>query len=202
VLRACLVDGARLYARPFGALITVAAVVLLPVDLAVAAASEELAGFLVLVVGPAAYGLAEGALLAAMLAPTESAGTALRRAWARVGALVGASLLTTAATLAGFLLLVAPGIFVAARLAVVIQIVMLEGLGARASLVRSWELVRGRTWRVLGIVLVAQAPFAAAALSSLWLSTSAAFVVTALADVIVFPFTVAVLVALYRRLAS
>jgi hypothetical protein len=202
VLRACLVDGARLYTRSFGPLITVAAAVLVPVDLAIAALPEDIAASLVLVVAPAASGFAEGALLAAMLAPTESAPTALRRAWARAASLVGAALLSTAATLAGFLLLVAPGIFVAARLAVVTQVVMLEGLGARESLRRSWQLVRGRTLPVLAIVIVAQAPFAAATVSSLWLGASPAFVVTALAHVIVFPFTVAVLVALYRRLVT
>ena len=40
------------------------------------------------------------------------------------------------------------------RWSLALPVVMLERLGPKASLGRSWRLVRGSAWRVLGITLV------------------------------------------------
>jgi len=108
-----------------------------------------------------------------------SAGGAARAAVARFGSLIGAQILyflivlmilivgfVLAALLVvggGFVtflgLIVAVGtfaavLFVAVRLTLIAQSVMLDGLGATEGLNRSWRLVAGSGWRVLGYLLL------------------------------------------------
>lgn len=54
----------------------------------------------------------------------------------------------------GFVLLIAPGLFLLARWSVVTPAIVLEGRSAVEALGRSWELVRGKTWTALGVVVV------------------------------------------------
>lgn len=112
-----------------------------------------------------------------------SAGGALRATLNRLASLVGAGILVVLAVagvmlagmalvaalalslgfnsgLSGLLALVAivativAVIFIGLRLSFYAQSVMLEGQGATGSLRRSWRLVTGSTWRVLGYVLL------------------------------------------------
>jgi len=74
----------------------------------------------------------------------------------RFGTLMGVSFMGGLATLLGLLLLVVPGLMVAAGLYVTTPVVLAEqGLGASGALKRSWELTRGRRWPVLGVGAVA-----------------------------------------------
>ena len=50
----------------------------------------------------------------------------------------------------GFVALVVPGIFLAVSLAVSTPALMVEGIGPMASIGRSWRLVSGERWRLLG----------------------------------------------------
>ena len=54
----------------------------------------------------------------------------------------------------GFVLLIIPGIYLAIRLVFVPQAIVLERKGVMDAFSRSWNLVEGSWWRVLGIVLV------------------------------------------------
>lgn len=83
-----------------------------------------------------------------------SIGDAFR--WARpfIGVIILASLLAALGIAGGFLLLIVPGVFLAVRWSVFAPAIVLEGLGPRAALGRSFALVRGSSWVVLAIVLV------------------------------------------------
>jgi hypothetical protein len=65
-----------------------------------------------------------------------------------------AGLLAGIGVAVGLLLLVAPGLFLLARWSVVTPAIVLEGRSALEALGRSWELVRGKTWTALGVVIV------------------------------------------------
>jgi len=97
-------------------------------------------------------------------------------AWATAGALVGrepdlreayrfgaariwsvllVSMLVGLAVAGGFILFVIPGLIFLTRFSVSVPALVVEGERGRAALSRSWDLVRGRSWSVLGTVLVA-----------------------------------------------
>ncbi len=62
-----------------------------------------------------------------------------------------------AAIVVGVLLLI-PGVVLATRLAVVVPVAVLERTGVGAAFGRSWKLVRGRGWRVLGTLALVWVP--------------------------------------------
>lgn len=68
-----------------------------------------------------------------------------------LGSYVGAILLTVLFVLLGMILLIIPGLVIAARLALVPFVVYGEGLGGMAAVKRSWQLTRGHTWEMLGV---------------------------------------------------
>jgi hypothetical protein len=71
-----------------------------------------------------------------------------------VGALLGDAGLTILLSLIGAVGLVAAIIFFALRWSLAPQVVMVEGAGALKSLGRSWRLIDGSTWRLLGYYLL------------------------------------------------
>jgi len=71
----------------------------------------------------------------------------------RLGAMLWASVLMGIGVGIGLFLLIVPGILLAIRWAVAIPIVMLEGLGARAAMKRSGELVEGHRGAVFRVLL-------------------------------------------------
>src|SRR5205823_9013055 len=73
----------------------------------------------------------------------------------RLGTLVGASFMYGLGVFFGLILLVVPGLIAIARWSLIVPLVMIEGLGWRDAFRRSSELVRGRTGRVLVIVVIA-----------------------------------------------
>jgi hypothetical protein len=87
--------------------------------------------------------------------PTAEVAVYYNRTRGRLGTLVGASLLYGIGVVAGFLLLLVPGLIAIARWALVVPLVMIEGLGAREAFRRSSALVSGQTGRVLVLVVAA-----------------------------------------------
>ena len=116
----------------------------------------------------------------AVLGRRPSAGQVWARARPRVLALIGLSLLTGLLSVVGFALLVGPGLALLAvsgraaavalvigvpaavvlaamlfvRLAFAAPALLLEDLGIVAAMRRSWRLVQGSWWRVLGVLLL------------------------------------------------
>jgi Membrane domain of glycerophosphoryl diester phosphodiesterase len=79
---------------------------------------------------------------------------AYRLTASRLPDLVISAIVTTVGIALGTIALVLPGLLLVARWALVVPLIVLEGLPWRESLSRSNELVRGRTWSVLGIFVV------------------------------------------------
>lgn len=78
----------------------------------------------------------------------------LRFALRRFVPLTVVVVVTTAALIAGFMLCVAPALWIQGIWAVAVPVLLVEDRGALASLGRSYDLVRGRFWPVLGAMLL------------------------------------------------
>lgn len=115
---------------------------------------------IVLVVLIVAYPLMEGALIHAVseqsLGQTIGIGRAYRFAWRRLGAMIGAMFLSGLALLGMSITIIGIpfAIYFGVRWTFIWQAALLEGVGARAALSRSSDVVRGNWWRVLGIMFV------------------------------------------------
>jgi hypothetical protein len=83
-------------------------------------------------------------------APTD----AYRRTASRLPDLVISAVVTTVGILLGTIALVLPGLLLMARWALIVPLIVLERMPWRTALARSNELVRGRTWSVVGIFVV------------------------------------------------
>jgi hypothetical protein len=73
----------------------------------------------------------------------------------RLGAVLVVSVLVGLATIAGFILLVIPGIYIGVRLAVSVEALVVEGRRGTQAMGRSWELVGGHWWHAFGALVVA-----------------------------------------------
>ncbi|MEO6988937.1 MAG: hypothetical protein ABI239_09870 [Aquihabitans sp.] len=78
----------------------------------------------------------------------------LRFAVGRIGSILGLTLLTTLATVAGLIACLVGVIVPMGFLAVAMPALLMEGLSASGALSRSVQLVRGTFWRVLGLVVL------------------------------------------------
>lgn len=149
----------------------------------------------------------QGALVFASARSLVGWGTGLAQAYrvglSRLGALLLAGLLAGLAVLVGFVLLVVPGFVVLVRLSLFAPALIVERLRARRALARSWDLVRGRSWAVLGALvvggLVAMAVGAllgaiAALVSTSWVVLA---LVSGLASALTTPITTLIVVLLY-----
>jgi hypothetical protein len=144
-----------------GALLAVALVLLVPAELAFAYAREdsENAGIVALVL---LYVVGYTWVSAALYATLDRRATGPVRPYGaivdRLPALVVLNLIVTIPVLVGLLLFVVPGLLLAARWSASGALVTLEREGPIRALELSNELVRGRTWSVVGAgVLVALA---------------------------------------------
>lgn len=144
---------------------------------------------------------------------SETAGPAVAEAYGetgrRLGPLLAASIVSTLGIVAGFVLLVVPGVVLATRWSLVLQALMLEGRGWRASFGRSAELVRGHFGPMLGLVVITFAASAVAAglpwAAQRWLPVPEAlsgWVVGAGADTLAFPYFALLFNVAYDRLAD
>jgi hypothetical protein len=122
-----------------------------------------------------------------------------------LGSVILIALLAGLVILVGFLLLIIPGIIAAVALSVVIPVFVFEGKRGTAALGRSWELVKGNFWHVLGTIFLAAiiAGLVTGILTALggrnWFVY---FIFSAIGRVITVPFTALVSVLLYLDLRA
>jgi Membrane domain of glycerophosphoryl diester phosphodiesterase len=174
--------------------------------------STNLTSFVSLLLGLVGGLLVQGALVAVVRDLHEgrkppSLGQLYDRTSGRLGTLVGASLLYGVGVAAGLFLLIVPGLIAAARWALIVPLVVIEGRGARDAFRRSNELVRGQTGRVLGLVVLSAviSGIASVAITSLFAflpSFPAAWIGGTVAGAFAVPFQAYVLTVLYYRLTE
>jgi hypothetical protein len=124
---------------------------------------------LVLIFSLIAYLLSQGATVVAVseiyLGRSITIAESFRRVSGELLNLFGVVVLNGLATLAGFVCLVIPGIYIMCRLVVCVPAALVENIGARDSLERSFDLTRDSAGRAFVILLLYFAvAFAAAAL--------------------------------------
>jgi len=78
-----------------------------------------------------------------------------RYAFSRLWGLIGLAILIALVVGVGFILLIIPGIIFLVFLAVSVPAFIIERLGVTESMSRSWKLVSGSWWHVLGVIVVA-----------------------------------------------
>jgi glycerophosphoryl diester phosphodiesterase family protein len=158
-----LSDSFALYGAHFGRLILAAALVVVPVELVVGGIglgeltahfddhvtqSEQL-------VEAAAAGLVITPLVTSMvILVLRGSPEPIQGGFEVFAPLVLAVVLTAAATVAGLVLLIVGALWVAVRLVLTTQAVVVDGRRGPDALARSWELTRGSFWRVLGVFVL------------------------------------------------
>ena len=125
----------------------------------------------------------------------------------RLGTLLAASFMYGIGVFFGLVLLIVPGLIAIARWCLVVPLVMIEGHGWRAAFARSSELVRGRTGRVLVLVVVANVITGAVSIgigSALGFipGLAGAWIGGTVAGAIAAPYEAHVLTVLYYRLTE
>jgi hypothetical protein len=128
-----------------------------------------------------------------------------RFGFAHFGGVLGASILVGIVVAIGIILLVIPGIIFATMLAVTIPVLVIERKGVTASMSRSWELVKGHFWHVLGTIVVAAliAGFVGGLIGLIGGSNwFLAWIFGSIGQIIVAPFSAMVTVLLYLDLRT
>lgn len=74
------------------------------------------------------------------------------------GSFFGVNFLSGLAILLGFLLLIVPGVFLAARWSAADAALLSEGEGVSAALGKSWEMTAPHVWPIVGALLVVYVP--------------------------------------------
>jgi hypothetical protein len=119
-----------------------------PQPTTIAGFTPQVAFILVLV--PALIGAVAQLAVAHMAArPEAGARAALGAAFAVWPVFVAVLLLSAVPTGLGFLLLIVPGLYIAARLYLVLPIAVVERTGPMATLRRSWDLTADSAWTIL-----------------------------------------------------
>jgi Membrane domain of glycerophosphoryl diester phosphodiesterase len=215
VISAVLSDALSVYRRLIRRSIAVAGIVFAVVGLAQALADRHPtpATLLVsLVLGLVGGLLVQGALVEVVRDLHEgraagSAGGYYERTRGRLGTLLGATLLYGLGVGLGLVLLIVPGLILMSRWSLVVPLVMIERRGVRESLRRSSELVRGRTGRVLLLMIVAAliTGIASALITLVFLflpAFAAAWLGGLVAGALTVPYQAHVLTVLYYRLTD
>jgi hypothetical protein len=210
-----LEEGWALYKRLFGRSAVVAGLIFLVVALAEALASTRATyatAFVSLALALIGGLLVQGALVEVVRdihegRPPAPATEYYQRTRGRLGTLLGTAILYGVGVAIGFVLLVVPGLIAVARWSLIVPLVMIERLGWRPAFRRSNELVKGRTGRVLGLIVITNVLTAVATLvlrtafSGLPLFWSG-WIGGTVAGALVVPFEAYVLTVLYYRLRS
>lgn len=115
-------------------------------------------GLLAAVVSVLAYLLAQGATVLAVselyLGRPTTIGDSFRRVRGELGTIFGVLVLSGLAMMGGFILLIIPGIYIMCRLAVAVPAALIESLGPRDSLARSFALTKDNAGRAFLIYLL------------------------------------------------
>jgi hypothetical protein len=123
-----------------------------------AIASYGLLAVLAMIVTLIALILSQGATVIAVseiyLGRPITIGESFRRVRGELGTIFGVMMLNGLATLVGLLMLVIPGIYFMCRLIVGIPAALLENLGSRAALERSWQLTKDSAGRAFLVFLL------------------------------------------------
>jgi hypothetical protein len=83
-----------------------------------------------------------------------SVGDVYARVRPRLPALIAAGIVAGIGIAIGFVLLIIPGLFLLTRWSLVSPAVVVEKRSAGEALSRSWELVKGNSWTMFGIIIV------------------------------------------------
>ncbi|MDP9491509.1 MAG: glycerophosphoryl diester phosphodiesterase membrane domain-containing protein [Actinomycetota bacterium] len=152
----------RLFLARFWRTLVIVALLLAPIELVVLLLEPDFDSLgrwaawvaLIAVVGLISFPWVIGALVhdAAESDPTPV--EAYRRTAGHLPDLILSSVVTTVGIALGTLALIVPGLVLLARWALVVPLIVLEGASWREALSRSNDLVRGRTWPVLGVFVV------------------------------------------------
>jgi hypothetical protein len=134
-------------------------------------------------------------------------GELFERTRPKLPALIAAGVLAALGILVGLVLLIVPGLFLLTRWSLVAPVVVLEGKGPGDALGRSWELVRGHSWRVFAVIVITG--IATSVLSRIVQSVVAAILPEfsglwlggLVADSLVAPFTAVAWTTIYFELA-
>lgn len=215
MISAVLSDAASVYRRLWGRSVLVAGLVFAVIALADALAARSattattLVSLLLALVGGL---LVQGAIVAVVADLHESRPPAriadyYERTRDRLGTLLGASLLYGLGVVIGFVLLIVPGLIAIARWSLIVPLVVIERRDARDSFARSSQLVRGRTGRVLVLVLVANLLTSLVAVAitvalGFLPSFAAIWAGGTLAGAVTVPYEAYVLTVLYYRLTE
>ena len=127
-----------------------------------------------------------------------------RWAFDHLWSILGISLLAALVIVGGLILLIVPGLIFAVMLSVVIPAFVFEGRRGSSALGRSWDLVKGHFWHVVGAILLA-ALITGVVSSLLTAPTSNWFVYWVLASIartLTIPFSALVSVVLYLDLRA
>lgn len=153
-----IVDAAfRITRLNYAALVTAMAVVMAPavlLGLVLPPTWAPLASLLQNLLIPVADGAVIAIVSDAYLGRAVDPGTGLRALGGRVGSLIGASFMRGFMLALGFLLLIVPGLIVAAWTFAMPMAIVLEGRRAGESFSRSRELARGHVGRVLATLVL------------------------------------------------
>jgi len=132
--------------------------VALPAAAPVAAGASVVVGLLGAVVGTIAYLLSQGATVSAVadlyLGRTPTIGASFQKVRRDLGTLFGVAMLNGLVVLVGFVLLILPGIYMLCRLMIAVPAAVLENLGPRSSLDRSFALTKDSAGRAFLILLL------------------------------------------------
>jgi len=162
-----------IYRDRFSTMITIIAVILVPIGIlsaivqsslytdtgTLATSGTTLGGALIVsILGWIAQLLATAAVAKAVageyLGHSLTWQEAIAAARKHLGALAGASILIAIGVGIGFLLLIIPGLILLVSWALAVPAIVVEDLGATEGIGRSWKLVSGRRWSILGVFIV------------------------------------------------
>ena len=115
-------------------------------------------GFVALIVYVIVYLFAQGGTIYAVsdiyLGRPTTVGASLKKMWGQLGNLFGVSVLNGMVVVIGTIFLIVPGIYLACRLLTCVLAALLEDLGARDSLERSFALTKDNAGRAFAIYLL------------------------------------------------
>ena len=136
------------------------------------------------------------------LSITETFGKARPHIWS----LLGAGLLAGIGITIGLILLIIPGLILLTWWALIIPLIVLEGVGVMDSFGRSRELVRGNGWNVFGVIIITALLIGVAsiviALIFVWLPGEfRSFISNVVTNTLLVPFAAIAWTLMYYKLA-